>query len=155
MDTAEPAQLLDQNSLRIRTETVKVYTRHTSDCPKEDDPQWRRCKCRKYLYIYKDGKDRAISAKTRSWEAAEKKAREIMDEWDPVRRLQRELEKKEKQARTISETTLEYALDRWVDSKAKKNEETHSKYRTVSKKIKAWARTRDIKTLDEHDRFPR
>lgn len=99
MNTSESSQLLEQEPLRIRTETVRVYTRHVPDCPRVDDPQWRRCKCRKYLYIYKGGKDRAISAKTRSWEAAEKKAREIMDAWDPLRRLQRELEQKKKQAR--------------------------------------------------------
>ncbi len=104
----------------------------------------RRCKCRKYLYIYKDGKDRGISAKTRSWEVAEKKARKIMDEWDPLRRLQQELEEKKKQAGANNEITLEHALGRWVDSKSKKNEETHSKYKTVSNKISSWAGTRGI-----------
>ena len=124
--------------MRITTETVRVYTRHDPDCPRVDDPQWRRCKCRKYLYIYKDSKDRGISAKTRSWDVAEKKARAIMDTWDPLRRLQRELEEKKRQARNNNDITLEYALERWVDSKSKKNEETHSKYKTVSKKLTAW-----------------
>jgi site-specific recombinase XerD len=143
-ETAPPAAL---NSLRTGTETVKVYTRHTPDCPRADEPQWRRCNCRKYLYVYRHGKDRSISAKTRSWERAERKAREIMDSWDPVRRLQRELEQQRKQAEAAGETPLEYALDRWVESKSKKNEETHSKYRTVAKKMKAWARTRNVVVL--------
>jgi integrase/recombinase XerD len=149
MNTSELPLLPEQDPLRIRTETVRVYTRHTPECPRVDDPQWRRCKCRKYLYIYKDGKDRAISAKTRSWEVAERKAREITDAWDPLRRLQRELEQKNKQVRNSNEVTLEYALERWVDSKSKKNEETHSKYKTVSKKISSWAATEAITKLNE------
>src|SRR5689334_12329722 len=44
--------------------TVKVYTRHTRSCPKRDRPDWARCNCVKWLYIYRDGKDRLISAKT-------------------------------------------------------------------------------------------
>ncbi len=80
---------------------------------------------------------------------AEKKARAIIDAWDPLRRLQRELEEKKKQSRSNNEITLEYALERWVDSKSKKNEETHSKYKTVSKKISNWARNRGITTLDQ------
>jgi hypothetical protein len=69
MDSAENPLTEKPFALRRGTETVKVFTRHTADCP-HDDPQWRRCRCRKYLYLYRDGIDRAISAKTRSWEAA-------------------------------------------------------------------------------------
>jgi hypothetical protein len=37
-------------SLRPKTQTVSVYTRHSADCSKRGEPQWRRCKCAKYLY---------------------------------------------------------------------------------------------------------
>jgi len=55
--------------------TVKVYTRHNRKCPKRDRSDWARCNCVKWLYIYRDGKYRLVSAKTRSWEKAEQKAR--------------------------------------------------------------------------------
>src|SRR5215472_16410764 len=42
-------------SLRPKTQTVSVYTRHSADCPKRGEPQWRRCKCAKYLYLLRDG----------------------------------------------------------------------------------------------------
>jgi hypothetical protein len=74
--------------------TVKVYTRHTRTCPKRDRSDWARCNCVKWLYIYRDGKDKSISAKTRSWERAEQKAREIRDSLDPIKQLQRRLEAK-------------------------------------------------------------
>jgi hypothetical protein len=34
------------------TMTIAVFTRHSVDCPKRNDPQWRRCNCRRSLYIY-------------------------------------------------------------------------------------------------------
>jgi integrase/recombinase XerD len=147
MDSAENPLTEKPFALRRGTETVKIFTRHTSDCAHKD-PQWRRCRCRKYLYLYRDGVDRAISAKTRSWEAAERKAQELRDEWDPIRRLERELEKKVKGEPTGGEIALEYALDRWVESKSKKRDATRSKYRTVAKKIKAWGRRHAIVTIN-------
>lgn len=73
-------------------ETVKVYTRHKCTCPKRDRPDWARCNCVKWLYVYCDGKCKLTSAKTRSWERAEQKARELRDSFDPTKQLQRQLE---------------------------------------------------------------
>jgi hypothetical protein len=67
--------------------TVKVYTRHKRICPKRDRSDWARCNCMKWLYIYRDGKCKLASAKARSWEKAERKAREILDSFDPIRQL--------------------------------------------------------------------
>jgi len=75
-------------------ETVKVYTRHKRTCPKRDRPDWARCNCVKWLYVYRNGKDTLTSAKTRSWEKAEQRARELRDSFDPIRQLQRQLEAK-------------------------------------------------------------
>ena len=77
---------IDLKRLRPQTQTVSVYTRHSVGCSKAGEPQWRRCKCSKYLYLLKDGKRRTLSAKTRSWEKAEAKAQEIRDAWDPLKR---------------------------------------------------------------------
>jgi integrase/recombinase XerD len=56
---------------------VSVYARHSSDCSHKDDSNWKRCQCPKWLYVNEAGKRRQISAKTRSWERASKKAREL------------------------------------------------------------------------------
>ena len=75
MTTSEP----------IASLTITVFVRHSADCPKGDDPQWKRCKCRKSLYIREGGKTQYLSAKTRSWEQAERVAQTERDKRDPVK----------------------------------------------------------------------
>src|SRR6516164_3791617 len=57
--------------------TVDVFVRHATDCSHKEDRYWKRCKCRKWLYI--TGSRKPISAKTRSWDEAVKQARKIED----------------------------------------------------------------------------
>ena len=56
---------------------LTVYTRHTSKCPKKDNPTWRRCRCWKWIMGTVPGRPGSmrVSAKTRSWEQAESLAR--------------------------------------------------------------------------------
>jgi integrase len=71
----------------IRARTVTVTVRHSSTCPdRAKGGDWHRCRCSKSLLIYEGegrGRSRRVSAKTRSWEQAEKQAAEIRDSWDP------------------------------------------------------------------------
>src|SRR5258708_30309851 len=75
---------------------------------------WRKCRCSKTLLVYESdkGKNRRISAKTRSWPSAEDAAQELRDSWDP--RLQRlkklESDKESKQVR-IDEAIALYIGD--------------------------------------------
>ena len=57
--------------------TIEVYTRHSVDCPQKDNRYYRRCRCRKWL-IFVD-QNKRVSAGTRSWEEAERKARTLSD----------------------------------------------------------------------------
>ena len=50
----------------IASFTITVFTRHSAECPKAPNPQWKRCNFR--------GKTAYLSAKTRSWEQAERVA---------------------------------------------------------------------------------
>jgi hypothetical protein len=75
MNIAEPIAYL----------TISVFTRHSTECPKSDNPQWKRCNCRKSLYIREGGKTTYVSAKTRSWEQAERIAQAERDKRDPVK----------------------------------------------------------------------
>jgi hypothetical protein len=65
--------------------TISVFTRPSAECPKFDNPQWKRCKCRKSLYIPEGRKTIYVSAKTRSWEQAERLAQAERDKRDPVK----------------------------------------------------------------------
>jgi len=58
-------------------ETV-VYTKHSATCPQKANKFSRRCKCRKWIYITRER--RRIPAKTRSWEQAERQARQMTGE---------------------------------------------------------------------------
>lgn len=85
--------------------TVKVIVRHSANCKdKNRGSEWRKCRCPKALLVYEGlgpGKNRRVSAKTRSWEQAEKRAQELRDSWDPekveLKRLR--AEKEQRQAR--------------------------------------------------------
>src|SRR5260370_17253623 len=64
---------------------LNVYTRHTADCGHSDDRRWRRCRCPKWLRgVLPNGVAIRESAKTRSWEQAERNARQMESEADPT-----------------------------------------------------------------------
>lgn len=128
--------------------TVSVYTRHSLECPKKDNPQWRRCKCRKWLYIYVDGEDRSRSAKTRSWEEAERQARVIRDSMDSVKQRELELLERE-QAAAAEAVTLETALDRWLAAKKDQSKGTAIVYRAVKNKVRSWAERKGFTLLTD------
>jgi integrase len=56
---------------------VEVFARHSKDCPHKNNRYYRKCRCRKWIAIA--GVDKRVSAKTRSWETAEKMAREMSE----------------------------------------------------------------------------
>jgi hypothetical protein len=62
-----------------------------------------------------DGKNKTVSAKTRSWDKAEQQAQEIRESWDPVKQKLRELDEL-KEARELGEVTITHALERWLAS---------------------------------------
>lgn len=57
---------------------VQPYVRHSQTCQKKKDRYWKRCRCPKWLWVSGDGKQRRVSAKTRSWERAETIARDML-----------------------------------------------------------------------------
>lgn len=64
---------------------LSVYTRHSPDCEHRDDINWRRCRCVKWIQgVTADGRGSIrVTAKTRSWEQAEAKARQMEYAADP------------------------------------------------------------------------
>ena len=134
------------------TTTITVFTRHSADCP-QTNPQWKRCRCRKSIYIYENGEVRYKSAKTRSWEQAERVAQAERDLRDPLQIRIREMDCL-KAAAAASAAALEAdqvlvdeALDRWLKSNKTLSESSAAAYRVVTRKIRDWAAMRGIRYL--------
>jgi integrase/recombinase XerD len=149
-----------------QTLTVKVFTRHSKQCSKHDDPLWRKCDCRKSLYIYDRGAVRYQSARTRSWAKAESRAREEMDARDPVKQALRAIEEEKKRIKEAEEArlaaeearraealaqriTVEAALDEWLAGLPKKSRSRTVQFRALASKLKSWAREHGIVHLVE------
>jgi integrase len=97
------------------TRTVKVIVRHSSECKdKSKGAEWRKCRCSKTLLVYEAdrGKNRRVSAKTRSWERAEDAAQELRDSWDPrLQRLKKLESDKESESKRIDTAVALYIAD--------------------------------------------
>lgn len=109
----------------------------------------------KYLYLYKDGESRQVSAKTRSWEKAEERAHEIRDSWNPVRQLERQLQAKVRQSET-KQISLVDAVGIFLKEVERLNREesTRGKYRlTLEDRLLGWcaAQKPPIVSLTELD----
>lgn len=137
------------------TTTIRVFTRHSSGCSKKEDRNWRCCNCRKSLYVYENGAVRFVSAKTRSWEQAEKLAQMERDLRDPAKRKERELdalrqkiefEAASKKAKNI---TVAEATERWIASQKFTSKETETINKHAAKRIQTWASDQGIESLSD------
>jgi integrase/recombinase XerD len=131
--------------MKTSTFTVTPFTRHAEECPQKDNPQWKRCKCRKSLYLYENGKVKYISARTRSWEQAEKVAQAERDARDPVKlelakiAAKQEEEKKIEAGKIASRITIVDALDRWLAKHKRQSVQSLRVYKAMMKRIREWA----------------
>ena len=126
----------------IASLTITVFARHSDNCPKRDDPQWKRCKCRKSLYIREGSKTRYVSAKTRSWEQAERLAQDERDKRDPVKiKLQNiaEREAAKEAAKALRLVPFDDALDRWIGGMKTPRSTSLDAYRSTVRRMKRWA----------------
>ena len=136
----------------IATATITIFTRHAEECRYKDNPQWKRCNCRKSLYIREGGKTVYLSAKTRSWEQAENVAQVERDKRDPVqielRRISaaRAAEEAVKVRRTVRITD---AVERWIASQKDQSSANASAYQTFKRRMIWWADTKGLRSIDE------
>ena len=61
---------------------VNIYKRHSADCDHKEDRNYKRCGCAVWLGYTRDGKQVQKSAKTRSWEAGQRAAQALMQQFD-------------------------------------------------------------------------
>jgi integrase/recombinase XerD len=91
MSALDPFNLTDEQKENIRRSNRKwkvkpgpplivIFVRHSPGCKYAGDEFCKRCNCRKHLRWSQDGKQYRVSAKTRTWAAAEDKKRELEDQ---------------------------------------------------------------------------
>jgi site-specific recombinase XerD len=119
--------------------TISVFTRHAVDCPKRDDPQWKRCKCRKSLYIREGGKTHYISAKTPSWAEAEEMAQRERDKRNPVKIELQKIAESEAAKDAVRLKPLGDALEQWLTGMKAPGQTSVEAYRSTARKILRWA----------------
>jgi hypothetical protein len=135
------------NSESIASLTITVFARHSADCPNSANPQWKRCKCRKSLYIREDGKTQYVSAKTRSWEQAERVAQSERDKRDPVKiELQKIAEDQAARAaaRQSKLKPLDDALEQWLSGMKGPRNTSLEAYKSTMRRIKRWADSKGL-----------
>jgi integrase/recombinase XerD len=142
-----------------QTFTATVFTRHLPTCKdRKKGGVHRKCGCPKYIYLYEDGKDRMVSAKTRSWERAEEFAQVQRDMRDPLKRKLREIEERERREAELREAEnkpVSYVCDRWLDSHKGQHPGTAKIYKRAAQRIKNWAEVEGIKGIRDvtHDQL--
>ncbi len=99
--------------------------------PTAPDRQYKRCRCPKWLYFVYRGKKHRESARTRSWEKAEKNAPQKEREYEG-----RELAAKqsiEVKTNVSGPKTIEEAIELYLEDKRQQNcaEETLTNLRTL------------------------
>ncbi len=136
----------------IASFTITVFTRHSEECPKAKNPQWKRCDCRKSLYIREGGKTTYVSAKTRSWEQAERVAQAERDKRDPVKvELQKIAESEAaKEAASQQKTVpLSDALKEWLGRMKSVRGTSLAAYDSTTKRILRWAESMQIVSVGD------
>lgn len=110
---------------------ITVYKRHSNDCEHKADRAYRRCNCRMMLEWSFDGKRTRQSAKTRSWEKAEQKARALMQD--------AHLRAIGQPVKCSEAVSVEAAVEMFTAKKSGKHKETRRKYAYTLGNLKAWA----------------
>src|SRR5712691_7758012 len=118
---------------------LSVYTRHSNDCPKKDDLNWKRCRCPKWINGTLDGQFIRKTAQTRSWEKAE----ELKRGWEEAA-----------SPKKIEPVAIEEAVEAYLaDAKARElREATLYKLEIIFRKqLLPWAKDKGVRFLKEID----
>ncbi len=121
---------------------VMVVVRHSKKCPKSKEKnagQYRRCKCLLWLQWGKNGKK---SAKTRSWEIATKKARQLEEE---LELLSQGIEPPKK----ADHITIEDAASLYLADMVQREIKDPSKARRMLSRLQDYANARQVILLKD------
>jgi len=118
---------------------LSVYARHSNDCPKKADINWKRCRCPKWINGSLGGQFIRRTANTRSWEKAE----DLKRAWEEAA-----------SPKKIEPVTIEEAVDAYLaDAKARElRDSTLYKLKIIfQKQFLAWAKDKGLRFLKEID----
>ena len=122
---------------------LSVYTRHYPPC-RQTDSNYRRCRCPKWINgTLATGNFIRESAQTRSWETAERKARLMEIDADPLKKAAPEPNWR---------ITIEQAVGGFLrDEEARKLQKTSTcqSKMLLEKQLLGWAREQSLTFLDE------
>jgi integrase/recombinase XerD len=122
---------------------LRVYTRHYSPC-KQTDTGYRRCRCPKWINgMLPSGEFVRVSAKTRSWETADRKARLREANADPLRQSPPD----DSLRTTIAEAVRAFLQDEEARQLAKTT--TCQSKTLFEQQLLTWAKTRSLVFLDQ------
>lgn len=115
------------------TEPIKaeVFTHHSADCKYKNQRYYRKCSCRKWIYV--SGTRQRISAKTRSWEKAEEKRKQIE---------QGESAEPEREGADADDAIAKVVADFLEMKKSKVCSDLYGKYKRDLEDFTAWCATR-------------
>lgn len=125
---------------------ISIWARHNPDCPHSQNIHFRQCRCPKHLHWYDNGKQHRVSAKTRSWEKAQQKAREI--------ELHYENAKAGEKPKRNEPATVAQAVQAYLDDKRSQQLEdsTISKLETIfQKQLLTWCTDNAVYFLADLD----
>jgi site-specific recombinase XerD len=104
------------------------------------------------LYIREGGKTKYISAKTRSWEQAERAAQDERDKRDPVKiELQKiaEREAAKEAAEALRHVPFGEALDQWIGGMKTQRSTSLAAYRSTVRRMRRWADSNGVASLQD------
>ncbi len=121
---------------------LSVYTRHAQFCPHRSDPAYKRCRCAKWINGVPNDQVGFVreSARTRSWEQAERKARAMDAAADPAK------------PQPAPRVTIEHAVREYLADERSRHlaKTTTAQSQTLfEKQLLPWARAQGWMYLDE------
>lgn len=130
----------DAATLDLRFTPISIIVRHSADCARRDDPQYKRCTCWKHLRFSVQNQMYWVPTKQRTWEGAERFKREYLDNHDPTR------------AKIVStRTTIREAIDAFVKEKEGQNLSHYvpGKYRLELDRMHAYLESAGVFLLED------
>lgn len=143
---------MESNEVDLQIQTsvapfVVLYSRHNSSCPNREDRYYRDCKCPKYIYWSRNGKDQRRSTKTRSWKKAETIRQQIELSLDPLRIELKRLKEGAKSVRfRLTDASAEFLLD---TATRRNGLGTRRLFERLLRGLSAWCERGGIHYLDE------
>lgn len=128
--------------------SVRPYTRHALGCPYAAEPDYDKCRCPKWLYVYnaQTGKKTRKSLVTPSWSEAVEIAAKTLKGMDPEIAEAR-ARKAEEAAKNDERMTVPAACDLWIGRTIREfgpEASTTEQYRWLKKKVCGWAESHGI-----------